>query len=183
MLDGGGEFHGNIFQRERAFRVRVFLVQRGLRLLQVLARRRKHLRRDVAADARAHDAAVARAGLEGQPRQLARTRRRRPGDDEQRLRAAIARDERLVAQAGVAVQLLAALRVGLLGHVAKHEHDFVRHVEARVGVVALAELARHGQAVAREDHVALDGAIRGEGERAEVLVEREQITGRVDASM
>jgi len=65
VLDGGGEFHGDALEGKRAFRVRVFLVQRGLGFLQVLAGGGKHLRRHVAADARADDAAVARARLEG----------------------------------------------------------------------------------------------------------------------
>ena len=173
VLDGGGELHADALEREGSLRVRVFLVERGLGFLQVLARRREQLRRHISVDARADDAAVARAGLEGEPRQLAGVRRRGAGDDEQRLRAAIARDEGFVAQAGVAVQFLPPLGFGLLGHVTQDEDDLVRHVEAGVGVVALAELAGDGKTVASEDDFTFDRAVRGEGQRAEVLVQRE----------
>ena len=65
----------------------------------------------------------------------------RSADDEQPTRTLLSCDHRLLPEAGVADQFVAALAVDALGQVAQHEHPLVLHVEVRVAAVRLDLLA------------------------------------------
>ena len=80
-----------------------------------------------------------------------------------------AREHRLVAQRGVAIQFLPALRLHGFRHIAEHERDFVRDVQAGVGIKTFAGFSGDFQAVARKDHFPFKLAVRRERKRAKIL--------------
>ena len=151
----------------------IFLVERGLERFQIFAGALKERVRDVAGDARGHDSRIGHAGIERSGHELALVWRIRSGDEQHRLRAMLARQHRLVAQPGVAIQLLPPLRIDLLRHVAQDERDLVFHIHSGIRIVALGSLARHGQAVADKHDFAVDRLVLRERKRREILFDLE----------
>ena len=152
----------------------VLRVERGLQRLQIFAHRAENCGRGLVANAGRDDARAGKAGVKGERRELAGIRRVGSGDDQQRLRASLARHHRLIAEAGIHVQFLPALGRHVLGHVTKHEHDLVAHVQAVVRVVAATAAFGHGESVAGEDDLAFERIVCGERERAEILLHFER---------
>ena len=153
--------------------VRVPGVERLLRRLErLVGHRREKSLGDGAGDAGRDDARAGDRRVEGHGRELAGVRRARAGDDEDRLRAVLARGHRLVAQVRVAGENALGLLVGVLGEIAQHEDDLVLHVERRVAVVAEILAVGHDDAVAGEDDRTLDLAVVGERQRAHVGMAR-----------
>ena len=91
--------------------------------------------RDIPANGRGNDAGTGLPRVVGEGGEFACVGGIRTCDDENRARAAISGDKRLVTQAGVAVQFLAALCFHGFGHITQHQDDFVRDVQTGVGII------------------------------------------------
>ena len=85
----------------------------------------------------------------------------------------LARLHRLVAQAGVTVEMRAPRGIHFLRHVTQDERDLSFYIDAVVGVVTRAVTFRHGQSIAGENDLAFRLAVFSEGERSKILVERD----------
>ncbi len=159
--DLGRERHAHALQRE-AGDVRVARVELRLHVVERLRVAREEAGRHVGADAGRGDARPRARRVVGERHGRARVRRPRARDDEQALCPALARHERLVAQARVAGERRPQIGVGILREVAQDDDDLVLDVERGVAVVAEAGTFRHGQAVAGEDDLAADFRVVGE---------------------
>ena len=113
-----------------------------------------------------HDARVGHRRVERERHQVAGIGRARARDHDQSGGAPLARGQRLVAQAGIARQRGAQVAFGVLGKVAQHQDDLVRHVQRGVAVVAETVGFRHRQPVAGEHQRTLDRLVLGERQRA-----------------
>ena len=173
VFHGGGQRHRHVRKNKAAFRVRVFLVELRLHGFQIPARRGKHRRNDIGRDRCGNNSRTAAGRIRGKRRQFTGVGRIRSGDKKNRFRAPLAREHRLVAQAGVAIEFLPALRIHFLRHIAQRENNFVRDVQTGVGIVAFASFARHGEAVADENHFARNRAVAGKRERRKSCLRRE----------
>src|SRR5207247_10879164 len=96
-------------------------------------------------------------------------------DDQQALRAALPRRERLVSKVGVAGERGLRLRIRVFREVVEDEDDLVLHVEACVAVVAEPLRFRHNETVAGKYDRPVDRRIVREGERLHLLGTAERL--------
>ena len=164
-------------QREGALEVRILLIEGGLHRPQALARRREQVVGDGEIHRHGNDAGTRHAVVEPHRRQRPGVGRVGARHHQDRLGAAFAGKQRLVAQAGVAVEFLTPLGGDALRHIAQHQRDFVRHVEIGERVVAFAERPGHGQSIAGEHHLARHLAVVAERQRTEVGFRLERKAG------
>ena len=142
VLHGGRDVGRDVRKSEAAFRMGILLVEPGLERLQIFARSLKERVRHVAGDARGDDSRIGHAGIKRGGHELAFIWGIRSGDEQHGLRAVLTRQHRLVTQPGVPVQLLPALRIDLLRHVAQGERDLVLNIHFAVHRLVLRKRKR-----------------------------------------
>src|SRR5262245_37871547 len=87
-----------------------------------------------------------------------------------------------VAQAGVTIQFLPPLRLGLFWHISQNERDPVRDIDSRIRVIAFTRLPWHGQPISNKNDIPLDLLIGSERERPEILLNFEASRAVVTSS-